>query len=357
MVAVAVVLVVVLVAGSLAAWATWSSFGGDDDGPDATPPSPSTSASMPSYPAELTRFYQQDLDWRSCGANECTRLTVPLDYADPDGKTIKLEVVRVPAARRAQRVGQLVVDPGGPGGSAVNYATAGPNVFGNKLSRYFDIVGMDPRGVGESTPLECGGTKETDEFVGVDPDPDTPAEVSEYDRVNREFGQSCLERSGDLTKHISTVEVVKDMDILRAALGERQLDYLGASYGTLIGATYADMFPGNVRRMVLDGALDPTLSLEQVNVGQAKGFETALTAYVKYCVARDNCPLGTDVDAGKRQIRQLLDKLDQDPLPTSSGRPLTEALGRYGVMYPLYAQQAWPLPEHRADPGHPRRGR
>ena len=151
-VAVAVVLVVVLVAGSLAAWATWSSFGEDDDGPNAAPPSPSTSATMPSYPAELARFYRQDLDWRSCGANECTRLTVPLDYADPDGKTIKLEVVRVPAARRAQRVGQLVVDPGGPGGSAVEYATAGPNVFGNQLSRYFDIVGMDPRGVGESTP-------------------------------------------------------------------------------------------------------------------------------------------------------------------------------------------------------------
>ncbi len=180
-------------AGSLAAWATWSSFGGDDDGPNADS---AVSEHQRRRCRRTPRSWRASTSRTSTGAaavrNECTRLTVPLDYADPDGKTIKLEVLRVPAARRAQRVGQLVVDPGGPGGSAVDYATAGPTVFGNQLSRYFDIVGMDPRGVGESTPLECGDTKQTDEFVGVDPDPDTPAEVSEYDRVNREFGQLCL---------------------------------------------------------------------------------------------------------------------------------------------------------------------
>ena len=246
------------------------------DAPDATPPQPSATVADPSYPAELATFYTQKLDWKKCDSNECTTLTVPLDYAHPDGRTIKLAVLRAPATRRGERVGQLVVDPGGPGGSAVDYASSGAFTFGGPLTRYFDIVGMDPRGVGRSTPLECGDTEQVDEFVGVDPDPDTPAEVTDFDRVNREFGQRCLTKDAGLTRHMSTIEAAKDMDILRAALGERQLDYLGASYGTLLGATYADLFPHNIRRMVLDGALDPTLTNEQLNLGQARGFETAL---------------------------------------------------------------------------------
>ncbi len=186
-------------------------------------------------------------------------------------------------------------------------------------------------------------TELTDEFAGVDPDPDTPREVAEYDRINREYGQSCLTESGDLARRISTVEAAKDMDILRAALGERQLDYLGASYGTFLGATYAELFPHNVRRMVLDGALDPTLSNEQLNVGQARGFETALTAYVEYCIDQGGCILGNTPTEAKQRIRQLLDQLDSQPLPTSSGRPLTEGLGRYGVILPLYLKSFWPL--------------
>jgi pimeloyl-ACP methyl ester carboxylesterase len=235
------------------------------------------------------------------------------------------------------------VDPGGPGGSAVDYASSGAFTFGGPITRYFDIVGMDPRGVGRSTPLECGDTQQVDTFVGVDPDPDTPAEVKQFDQQNRDFGQLCVHKDAELTKHMSTVEAAKDMDILRAALGERQLDYLGASYGTLLGATYAGLFPHNIRRMVLDGALDPRLSNEQLNLGQARGFETALTAYAQYCVDRGDCVLGNDVDAAKRRVRQLLDDLDSNPLPTSSGRPLTQALGRFGVVLPLYVKTLWPV--------------
>ncbi len=235
----------------------------------------------PPFPKELARFYEQDLDWRNCGANQCSRLEVPLDYSDPDGKVIELAVLRAPAKQRGKRVGQLVVNPGGPGGSGVDYAASGSFSFGEKLIRYFDIVGFDPRGVGKSTPLECAGTEQTDEFLSADPDPDNPDEVARLDRLTREFGEGCLSESGDLTRHISTVEAAKDMDILRAALGERQLDYLGASYGTFLGATYADLFPTHVRRMVLDGAIDPSLSNEQLSLGQAKGFETALRAYLE----------------------------------------------------------------------------
>ncbi len=263
-------------------------------------------------------------------------------------------MLRAPATRRSERVGQLVVNPGGPGGSAVDYAELGPFTFGATLTRYFDIVGIDPRGVGKSTPLECADTKQTDEFFAEDPDPDTRAEATEVDRINRAFGQGCEERHPELTKHISTVEAAKDMDILRAALGERQLDYLGASYGTLLGATYADLFPRHIRRMVLDGALDPTLSSEELYLGQAGGFETALTAYVRYCIHQGNCILGSDETAAKRRVGQLLQQLDQSPLPTAS-RPLTEGLGRYGVVLPLYVRSLWPVLTHRPDPGHPGR--
>ena len=242
-----------------------------------------------------------------------------------------------------KRVGQLVVNPGGPGRSSLNYAASGSASFGRNLVRYYDIVGVDPRGVGRSTPLECAGTEQTDEFLAADPDPETTDEVSRLDELTREFGEGCLSESGDLTRHISTVEAAKDMDILRAALGESQLDYLGASYGTFLGATYADLFPKRVRRMVLDGAVDPALSNEQLTLGQAKGFETALRAYLKDCVKEGGCLLGDTVDAGARRIRQLLDDIDAKPLPTSSNRELTEGLALYGIVLPLYAENFWPL--------------
>ena len=343
---IAVVLVLVLgisVAGA-AGVVAWNYFK-DDDGAGATapPPEPSTTAEAPTSPADLARFYEQDLDWRDCGGNQCARLSVPLDYADPDGEAIQLAVLRVPAERRAERVGQLVVNPGGPGGSGVQYAASGSSTFGEALSNYFDIVGFDPRGVGESTPLECAGTEQTDEFLSADPDPDNADEVARLDRLTRELGEGCLTTSGDLTRHVSTVEAAKDMDILREALGERQLDYFGASYGTLLGATYADLFPKHVRRMVLDGAIDPSLSNEQLSLGQAGGFETALRAYLQDCVDSGDCVLGDSVDAGARRIAQLLKQLDANPLPTSDGRELTEGLGILGIILPLYVKEYWPL--------------
>ena len=158
MIAVVLIVVVLLAGAGVAGFAAWSIIGKDDSGPSATPPEPSSTAQVESNPAELKRFYDQKLDWRECGINECTRLTVPLDYEEPDGKTITLAVLRVRATDRAERVGQLVVNPGGPGASGVSYAAAGSRLFGNTLARYFDIVGFDPRGVGESTPLECADT-------------------------------------------------------------------------------------------------------------------------------------------------------------------------------------------------------
>lgn len=345
-IAVALVLAIGLAGAGLAGFAAWSYLRSDDGGSSGQlvdPPEPSTDAEDPSYPAELARYYEQDLDWRGCGGNQCARLTVPLDYAEPDGEAIELSVLRAPATQRGERIGQLVVNPGGPGGSGVDYATAGSSTFGDQLTRYFDIVGFDPRGVGKSTPLECAETEQTDEFLSADPDPDDPAEVKQLDRLTRQFGEGCLRKSGDLARHISTVEAAKDMDILRAALGERMLDYLGASYGTFLGATYADLFPSRVRRMVLDGAIDPSLTSEQLSLGQARGFETALRAYLRDCVDDGGCILGDSVDAGAQRITDLIQQIDGQPLSTSSGRELTEGLAVYGLILPLYLKAYWPL--------------
>jgi pimeloyl-ACP methyl ester carboxylesterase len=250
-------------------------------------------------------------------------------------------VLKVPALDKSARVGALVVNPGGPGGSGVSYAAAGSLQFGTPLSRAFDIVGFDPRGVGQSDPVKCVDTGELDDLVAFDPDPDTAAERAQMDRLIHGFGQGCLDHSGALARHMSTKEVARDMDILRAALGQRKLDYLGASYGTLIGATYADMFPTHVGRFVLDGAIDPSLSNEQLSLQQAQGFETALRAYVKDCVDQGSCFLGGSVDKGVATIQSFLQAVEKKPLPTSDDRDLTEGLAMLGIWMPLYIKEYW----------------
>ena len=335
-----------------AGFAGWRGLADDDTGdPGAAPtvgsgspsstPSPTPTAPMPDTDAALARYYEQKLAWRDCGRDKCARLTVPLDYADPSGKTLELAVLKVPASSSSARLGALVVNPGGPGGSGVSYAAAGSLQFGTPLSRSFDIVGFDPRGVGQSEPVECLDTRQLDRLVAFDPDPDDLAERNEMDQLIHGFGQGCLDHSGDLARHMSTKEAARDMDILRAALGEPKLNYLGASYGTFLGATYADLFPGHVGRFVLDGAVDPALSTEQLSLQQAHGFETALRAYVQDCVDGGGCFLGGSVDEGVKRIQQFLAEVEQEPLPTGESRELTEGLAMLGIWMPLYVREYW----------------
>jgi pimeloyl-ACP methyl ester carboxylesterase len=341
---------VLVFALAAAGFVGWRVVSGDDD-PVATPtadastpsstPSADDTEPLPGTDPKLARFYGQKLDWKDCGRAECALLTVPLDYATPEGKTLDLAVLKVPAQDEGSRVGSLVVNPGGPGGSGVSYAAAGSLQFGTPLSRTFDIVGFDPRGVGQSDPLECLDTGQLDALLAFDPDPDDLAERNEMDRLINRFGQGCLDKSGDLARHMSTKEVVRDMDILRAALGERKLNYLGASYGTLIGGTYAELFPGRVGRFVLDGAIDPSLSNEQLTLAQARGFETALRAYVKDCVDEGDCFLGGSVEGGIQRIQGLLDRVERTPLPTGEDRELTEGLAMLGIWMPLYLKEYW----------------
>lgn len=295
-------------------------------------------------PSELLRFYEQQVSWRDCREDlECAEIEVPLDYADPDGDAISLSMLRAPAEDAGRRIGSLVVNPGGPGVSAMDYAARSGSAFGEELRDVFDIVGVDPRGVAASTPLECRTDEQLDAYIAADPSPDTRAELREARELFREFGEGCLDASGDLARHISTEESARDLDIVRAVLGQGQLTYFGASYGTFLGATYAELFPERAGRLVLDGAIDPTVdAVEQAEV-QAGGFETALRAYVEDCVEDGDCYLGDDVEGGMERIRGLLEDLDREPLPGDGERELTEGTAVYGIWAPLYDKTYWGL--------------
>jgi pimeloyl-ACP methyl ester carboxylesterase len=238
-----------------------------------------------------------------------------------------------------------VVNPGGPGGSGVDYAEAADLVVTPELHAAFDIVGFDPRGVGASDPLNCLTGPQLDEFLTTDASPDTPAEAEALVAESEAFGQGCLADSPELTAQMGSEWVVRDMDILRAALNQSTMDYLGFSYGTLLGAMYAEEFTDRVGRFVLDGAIDPTLSNTEISKGQALGFEVATRRYVEDCISQGGCPLGDDPDKAMAALGDFLNNLDQNPLPTDDpDRPLTQALALSAIIYPLYQPEyGWPL--------------
>ena len=206
--------------------------------PAGTPP-----ADQPPDPS-LARYYGQRLSWEPCGATQCTTLDVPLDYDQPDGETIGIHVVRRPADDQDQRVGSLLVNPGGPGEAGSTVAANASSYLGDPLLRYLDVVGFDPRGTGQSDPLDCLDDADLDTYLAADPEPETPTEVRDYVHEFRALGRGCARLSGDLASHVSTEESARDMDVLRAALGDQVTAYLGFSYGTELGATYADALPG-----------------------------------------------------------------------------------------------------------------
>ncbi len=336
--------------GVLAAVATLSADTGSDSSSaaPARPPvseEPDAGASEPPAP-DLAAFYDQGLSWDDCedsDGNECAKLMVPLDYQDPGGETIELALLKVPARDQDTKVGQLVVNPGGPGAPGTSYAESAANVFGRPLLDNFDIVGFDPRGTGASDPVDCLTDAQLDAYVAGDPNPDTPAEVQAYLDGVDEMGSGCVAKTPAISAHVSTVEAARDMDVLRAALGRDQLDYFGASYGTKLGYTYASLFPTKVGHFVLDGALDPALTNKSLNLGQAEGFETALRAYVENCVEGSSCFLGSTVEEGLTKISDFLDQVDANPLPTDGDRDVSVGNAFYGVAAPLYNRDYWTI--------------
>jgi pimeloyl-ACP methyl ester carboxylesterase len=310
--------------------------------PSPTTPPPATVTEAPD-PA-LADLYSQRIDWQPCEADtdhDCGSLTVPVDYAEPQGETIELALLRIPA--RGSRVGSLVVNPGGPGARGTTYAAASSQVFREPLLDGFDIVGFDPRGVGRSAPIDCLSDTELDAYLGGDPTPDTAEEQAAYRASVLTFGEKCVVGSGPVVGHVTTAEAARDMDVLRSALGEEQLSYFGASYGTKLGATYAELFPDKVGRFVLDGAVDVGLDPQSLALEQAAGFETALRAYVQNCLdSTDNCFLGDTVDEGLATIDGLLADIEDDPLPAGD-RELTVGNAFYGIITPLYNRDYWSL--------------
>jgi pimeloyl-ACP methyl ester carboxylesterase len=307
---------------------------------DPGPPPPTESGSAEPPRRALAAYYDQELSWQACGDHECARLEVPLDYAEPRGRTIELALLRVPAT--GERRASLVVNPGGPGSPGTEYAAQAVNVFRPPLRQHYDVVGFDPRGTGRSAPVDCLTDAELDRYLATDPTPDTAAERADLVAGFARFGRGCVEDDAALAAHVSTIEAARDMDVLRAALGQGRLDYFGASYGTKLGATYAELFPRRVGRLVLDGAVDVSLSSRRLSLEQARGFETALRAYVTDCVENvDGCFLGDSVEGGLDRIAAFLEEVDAQPLPTSADRDLTVGLAFYGIVTPLYNRDNW----------------
>ena len=356
--AVAILIVIALLLAG--AGVAFSALSGDDDVEGTSPtPSPTRQAEPTEEPSpdagatdapspDLATYYSQELAWEKCrGDYQCAQLTVPVDYADPAGATIELAVLKVPAGLPAERVGSLVVNPGGPGAPGTSYAEQAGQVFRKGLTDYFDVVGFDPRGTGESAPVDCLSDEQMDAFLRADPVPDDAAETGEVVDGLEDFWAGCVantEGGADgIVGHVTTIEAARDMDVLRAALGEAQLSYFGASYGTKLGATYADLFPAKVGRLVLDGAVDVSLDSVELSLGQAAGFERALTAYVDNCIEEGDCFLGDSTQEGLDTIAGILDDLDRDPLPTMDDRELTVGTGFLGVITPLYNRDYWRL--------------
>ena len=313
----------------------WSGHAGSSERP-WKPPSAVTADDV----SALKPFYSQALIWTDCGIGKCTRAKVPIDYANPRGKTLQLAVKVIPALGSGKR--SLFLNPGGPGASGLRYADYLAGKISPKVREHYDLINVDPRGVGDSTPVDCVSDAAFATFAASDPDPDTPAEIMAFREEHRELGEGCQRRSGAVAAHVSTEEVARDFDVLRALLGQRKFDWFGFSYGTAIGATYATLFPQRVGRMVLDGPVDPSEGVIDAGMSQAVGFQRALRAYVKDCTGRWRCPLGRNETKAMRRIVDLLERLDRHPLRTDNpDRMLTQGLAFYGIAKPLYSKSTW----------------
>lgn len=322
---------------------SWLAGSQSADGSGSDEPKP-----LPETPqGTVAGFGAQEPKWQSCGGEMlCADVYAPLDWEDPAGETITLSLVKHEATG-SDRLGTLFINPGGPGASGVDFVQ---NNFDYavqpELQRSYDVIGWDPRGVGASTPVQCLDAAGMDAYLYG---PDSAAGLERGSDAwidaalaeEREFGAACAETSGDLIQHVSTGSTVQDLDMLRAIAGDPKLNYLGFSYGTYIGARYADAYPERVGRLVLDGAMDPSADMNEVVRAQTLGFEQALRAYVTDCLNRRGCPLTGSVDAAMAQIGKLLDRVEANPLRGSDGRTVTVNTALTAIIFPLYSQDMW----------------
>ncbi|MEV4789292.1 alpha/beta hydrolase [Streptomyces tuirus] len=300
-------------------------------------------------PAALTSYHGQKPAWRACGVPgfECATLKAPLDYAKPSSGDVRLALTRKKATGPGKRLGSLLVNPGGPGGSAIGYVQAYAGIgYPAEVRARYDMVAVDPRGVARSEPVKCLDGPDMDTYTQTDATPDDGKETDGLVAAYRTFAEGCGADAPRLLRHVSTVEAARDMDIVRAVLGDKKLNYVGASYGTFLGATYAGLFPDRAGRLVLDGAMDPSLPARRLNLEQTAGFETAFRSFAKDCARRADCPLGGKGTSPERigeNLKAFFAKLDRRPVPTgdAGGRRLTESLATTGVIAAMYDEGSW----------------
>lgn len=271
---------------------------------------------------------------------ECGSLVVPLDYANPDAKTLTLLLVKGHLVGAPDGATPLVINPGGPGGSGANAGIGLAYELPLELMKSYDVIGFDPRGVGESAPVQCIGDKQRDELAASDPTPDDAAEEKQYFDDLIDFSKACAAAYPGL-EYINTVATARDLDQIRDALGEQKLTYLGYSYGTELGAAYAVLFPDKVGRFVLDGAVDLTIDEATAAEQQLAGFEQAFQRFVDDCIAKGSgCPIAPDPQA---RALELMSASDGSPIPsTSDGRKATEGIVRTAFAAALYDEASWP---------------
>lgn len=307
---------------------------------------------IPPPNSEFTEFSAQEPAWAPCGDGaECADVYAPLDWADPSGERITLRLAKH-AATGGDPIGTLFINTGGPGSAtASDVRQYVDGLVSASVRERFDVIGWDPRGVGDSTAVTCLDDAGLDDFLYGTGDPQADGADLPYGsdawieagiESTAEFGAACAAQTGALLGHVDTGSTVRDLDMLRAIVGDAKLHYLGYSYGTRIGALYADRFPERVGRIVLDGAMDPAADLAEIARAQGEGIEGALEAYVADCLTRNGCPLNGTVAEGMRQIDELLAAVEAEPIRAEDGRMLYDSTLFTALIAPLYVEGRWP---------------
>lgn len=321
--------------------------------PAAAPPTGPSSVAAPQWTPTgedvapgLEQYYGQDVDWSSCGGSWCGTISAPMDWFGSVDGNIELSVVVAPAT--GEREGAILYNPGGPGASGVDYVSQYADfLLPPEVREHYDLVGFDPRGVGGSTPISCyDDPQEFYDWMWGLPDGPAPEPLSDEDlQLQLEsaqwFADACREHTGPYLEFVGTEQVASDMDLIRALLGEERLNYLGVSYGTLIGSTYADLFPENVGRMVLDAAVAPDRSEFEGTLFQAAGFELAYGNFVADCLQQRDCPFTGTQEEALEQTRALIDGLDADPIEVADGRQLGSGAFFIAIAANLYSDLQW----------------
>ncbi|MEU0224191.1 alpha/beta fold hydrolase [Streptomyces sp. NPDC006284] len=303
----------------------------------------------------------QKLDWKDCPAPseaegggtapsplpdgdawQCATMKAPLDWDDPEGDTIGLALIRARTSGAAdRRIGSLVFNFGGPGGSGVTTLPAFGQDYATLRTRY-DLVSFDPRGVGRSDPVECLDDKQLDAYFQQDATPDDAAERTALLDNTEKFNAACEKHSKSILPHVATTDAARDMDLMRQVLGDDELYYFGISYGTELGGVYAHLFPGKVGRAVFDAVVDPVQSPEQGSLAQAEGFQLALENFAEDCTSQvEECPIGSDAQDVQDRIARLLKDLDRKPIPGIFPRELTQTAATSGIAQALYSKDFW----------------